>query len=156
MSAHQDDISKLPVIPSGEQHFRLLSSSQTDFCCDEIPNAAMNPSHDVLCDPMEIFNPTSHDWTFENDITRSLLLDIAIFRTSLEANQAGLIISSSSNVNISHESAVSFLSESSFTRFNPKIALLAILQHFSDDILWTTAISSSVYPWIPLRSLRIV
>lgn len=105
MSATQGDTSGLPVIPIGERHFRQLSSSPTDFCSVEIPNAATNSSHDVLFDPIDLFNSTLHDWTFENEITRSLLLDIAISRTSLEANQTE-VTSSPSDVKISHEFAV--------------------------------------------------
>jgi hypothetical protein len=140
MSANQGDSSELPVIPIGEGHFRLLSSSPTDFCSAEIPSAVTNSSHDVLFDQMDLFNPTLHDWTFENDITRSLLLDIAVSRTSLEANQTESITNSSSDMKISHEFAVPFLSELSFLRDIPQVSavsavsdLTAFLRRYTVD-----------------------
>lgn len=130
MSATQGDKSSLPVIPIGEQPSGLLSYSPTGFWSTEMPNAAFNSSHNVLFDQMDLFNPTLHTWTFENDITQSLLLDIATSRTSLEANQTGLITISSSDVNVSHDFALSFLSELSFKCAIPQMSTVSELTAF--------------------------
>jgi len=114
VSATQGDSRKSPAISIDEQHFRPLSSSSTGFCSSEMSNTAIASSLDVLFDPMDFFNPTLPDWSFEDDITRNLLHDIAFSRNSLEAEQTGLITRAPSDVRISHELALSFLSELSF------------------------------------------
>jgi ankyrin repeat protein len=130
MSATQDVSSKLTVIPSSEQHFRLLSSAPTGDYSAELPKAAISSSHDVILEPIDLFNPNLDDWIFENDITRSLLLDIAVSQASLGTNQAGLMTRPSSEVKISHEYALSFFSELSFMGIIPKMSTVRELTTF--------------------------
>lgn len=125
LSATEEDNSNLPVIRGDGQNFRLMSSSPTGFRSGGISNAAID-----TFDPMSLFSPNLHDWTFENDITQSLLLDIAFSRTSLEANQTGLVPSSSRNAKVSNASALSFLSELSFKRFLTQMSAVSDLTAF--------------------------